>query len=312
MSEFACARDRARREINGQNPFRPENDEAYGRWRAQKLAEFPNHIDELVVPVNDLAELEETELEGLLKRCAKANMAIYTCNQTEPSKRDIRRLGLRLGLNHLDANLGADGDRISSVCVMPHGVHRHYIPYTNRGLNWHTDGYYNSLSQPIRAFIMHCVRPAARGGANAFLDPEIVYIALRDENPDYVSILMDPSVMTVPANNTGGTEIRPAQTGPVFAIDADTGALHMRYTARLRSIVWKQDVLVTNALKTLATILREDTRTFRIRLKPGYGVVCNNILHSRNAFSDTGSGKRLLYRARYYDRIGTPCRMDTQ
>ena len=34
---------------------------------------------------------------------------------------------------------------------------------------------------------------------------------------------------------------RAAQTGPVFSIDPASGDLHMRYTARTRSIEWKQD-----------------------------------------------------------------------
>jgi hypothetical protein len=33
------------------------------------------------------------------------------------------------------------------------------------------------------------------------------------------------------------------------------------------------------------------------------GVICNNVLHARTAFRDDPSRPRLLYRARYYDRI---------
>jgi hypothetical protein len=33
------------------------------------------------------------------------------------------------------------------------------------------------------------------------------------------------------------------------------------------------------------------------------GVLCNNVLHDRSAFVDAPDIQRLLYRARYYDRI---------
>jgi len=33
------------------------------------------------------------------------------------------------------------------------------------------------------------------------------------------------------------------------------------------------------------------------------GLLCNNVLHDRAGFSDDAGHPRLLYRARYYDRI---------
>jgi hypothetical protein len=33
------------------------------------------------------------------------------------------------------------------------------------------------------------------------------------------------------------------------------------------------------------------------------GVICNNVLHARSAFRDDPARPRLLYRARYYDRV---------
>jgi hypothetical protein len=44
---------------------------------------------------------------------------------------------------------------------------------------------------------------------------------------------------------------------------------------------------------------------FTLRLAGGQGLVCNNVLHNRAAFTDApapGRG-RLVYRARYLDRI---------
>jgi hypothetical protein len=46
----------------------------------------------------------------------------------------------------------------------------------------------------------------------------------------------------------------------------------------------------------------------RLKLGPGDGVICNNVLHERIGFeTDPGPGPgRLLYRIRSYDRIGDP------
>jgi hypothetical protein len=40
--------------------------------------------------------------------------------------------------------------------------------------------------------LLHCVRPAASGGVNRLLDPELAYIALRDAVPALVRALMQP------------------------------------------------------------------------------------------------------------------------
>ena len=108
--------------------------------------------------------------------------------------------------------------------------------------------------------------------------------------------------MTIPANLTDGEERRPEQSGPVFSIRPD-GRLHMRYTDRKRNIVWRDDPLTREAVTFLRDILYRETRWhFRGKLQPGWGLVSNNVLHTRTGFED-GERPRLLYRARYYDRI---------
>jgi hypothetical protein len=80
----------------------------------------------------------------------------------------------------------------------------------------------------------------------------------------------------------------------------------MRYTARTRSIVWRDDEMTANALTALGKLLEdENPDVFHYRLGAGEGVLSNNVLHSRTAFKqgETEAEKRLLYRARYYARI---------
>jgi hypothetical protein len=137
------------------------------------------------------------------------------------------------------------------------------------------------------------------------MDHEMLYLLLRDENPLYIKALMQTDVMTIPANIENGVEIRPEQTGPVFSIDELTGHLHMRYTARTRSIEWKQDPVTLAAVEAMEEILASDSPyIFRHRLSAGQGLICNNILHTRTAFEDVeGCEGRLVFRARYYDRL---------
>jgi hypothetical protein len=129
---------------------------------------------------------------------------------------------------------------------------------------------------------------------------------MRDENPDYIRALMQPDVMTIPPNIENGVMIRDSVIGPVFTVDQETGALHMRYTVRSRSIEWKQDALTQKAINFLEGLFSGGSDyILRFRLKPGQGLICNNVLHNRTGFADDEEGgkQRLIYRARYYDRI---------
>jgi len=83
------------------------------------------------------------------------------------------------------------------------------------------------------------------------------------------------------------------------------GTLHMRYTARTRSIVWRADAATRDAVERLREILDSDSPyVFRLRLAGGQGLVCNNVLHDRSAFTDDPGQGRLVYRVRYGDRVG--------
>jgi alpha-ketoglutarate-dependent taurine dioxygenase len=271
-------------------------------WRERKLAAYPRRAEDLIVEVRDPRELTDREVEKLRQVCAAANMAVYASPLADLADKDlVRRVGARLGLERLQANPFADEDGISSLETAPEKSARGYIPYSSRRLLWHTDGYYNPPAQRIRAFILHCVRPAASGGENRVLDHEIAYLLLRDADPEYVRALSASDAMTIPANTGEGMEPRPAQSGPVFSEDG--GALHMRYTARTRSIEWRADEATRAARERLNAILESGSPyVFTLRLEGGQGLVCNNVLHDRSAFAD-GSPGRLVYRARYLDRI---------
>lgn len=286
----------------------PEAEAVYQQWRAWKLSVLPKAAQELLVPVENPFTLTEKERVQLSRCFIRANMAIYSIKYVPDfaDKKIVETLGHNFGLIRLDNNLGADNDSITSLEVIEGGRKQGYIPYSNLKLSWHTDGYYNLPDEQVRAVILHCVSAAAEGGENALLDHELMYIYLRDQNPAYISALMKKDVLTIPANIENGVEIRASQSGPVFSIDDNTGALHMRYSARKRNIIWTDDAITTAAVNAIDDFLASDSPwILHHRLAPGQGLICNNVLHNRTAFEnavDTGH-KRLIYRGRYYDRI---------
>lgn len=285
------------------SPFGLDNDKAYQAWREDKLENYPQKVEDLIVEVKKPASLTPAEFDSIQTLLVKTNMAVYASESgNNPDKGLPAKLGEQFGLTKLDDNMGAD-DGVTSLQVVSGQWRGGYIPYTNKPIHWHTDGYYNSADHQIRALLLHCVAPAAKGGENALMDHEIAYIHLRDSNPDYINALMADDVMTIPANIVEGKEIRPERSGPVFSVMAD-GNLHMRYTARTRSIIWRDDAVTRAAVESLETLLQSDSPfIYRATLHSGQGLISNNVLHDRSGFEDGNDIKRLLYRLRYYQRI---------
>ena len=285
------------------SPFDLTNTADYQAWCDNKFQGYPRDVSELKVELADPAALTDTEKSALLTILRKTNVAIYKVKGKPATKDAIRQLGIQLGLHRLDGNLCADDDNITSLQVVKDGRQRGYIPYTNKPLSWHTDGYYNPLDHQIRAILLHCVTPAQNGGENALLDHETLYVLLRNEDPALISALMHPQAMSIPPNSEGGTEIRGETVGPVFSI-MPAGQLHLRYSARTRNIHWRDDADTRRAVARINEILASDSPyLFRYKLQANEGVISNNVLHNRTGFQDDGNSHRLLYRARYYDRV---------
>lgn len=286
-------------------PFDLGDAAAYRDWRTAKLQDYPRDSQTITVRVRDVRDPAPDEIAAVLGHCRKTNMAFY--ETAAPAGPDaVRAFGRHLGLSRIDTPLYTDDGGVTAIEAGAGGRRDGYIPYTNRPLSWHTDGYYNQPGGPVRAVILHCVRAAERGGETTALDPEIAYIRLRDADPAFIAALMAADVLTIPANREDGRELRGESRGPVFSVDAASGALHMRYTARARNARWKADSRIPPALALLKDVLENDPCLFRHRLLPGQGLVGNNVLHRRSGFDDDADPdrRRLMYRARYRDRIG--------
>ncbi len=280
------------------------NEASYQQWRTYKLDNYPRNSGDLVVDVGGLLDVSEPARAAILARCKRFNMAVYRCRNQFSDRAAVGTFAASFGLTRFDHHMCTHADGVSELSVAVEGTRSDYVPYSNRGLSWHTDGYYNAKSRQVRSIVLHCAQTAATGGENALLDFEIAYILLRDENPDFITALEHPECMTIPANPDAEGGTRPAACGPVFTHDADSGALHMRFSARKKNIHWRDDRVTRQARQFLAELLADESGpVLRYRLQPGEGLISNNVLHNRTAFADGPEQQRLLYRARFFDRI---------
>ena len=227
------------------------------------------------------------------------------------NKASLLALTNQLGLVNSDGNLCADTQHISSIENENKGIKAGYIPYSNKALTWHTDGYYNNSDSQIRGMVLYCARPAYKGGDSMFYDHERLFFELYQENPSFIEVLVDSNVLTIPENKTTANYYRKAQTGPVFSFEKTSKHLHMRYSARTRNIEWgskfknssKGSTLETALLKIKSLLSNKNPYVYKLKLTAGQGIICNNVLHNRMAFEDNES-TRLFYRARFYNHIG--------
>lgn len=305
MSQADASRTGDRRKAS---PFALDDQETYRNWRERKLGAYPRHAADLRTPIADLSRPTAAERAEIAARCRLANMAVYVSAPVDSEaaiRRSLIAFARALGLSSIEAHRSAEADSLVAIEVDQGPAKRGFIPYTNRPLSWHTDGYYNAPDEAVRAMVLHCVRAAPAGGLNALLDPEIAYIRLRDADQRFVRALMHREAMTIPEAREDDGQLRPTSIGPVFSIDPSTGSLLMRYTARGRNILWREDADTRAAVDFLMDLLRDEREPLihHVRLAPGEGIVCNNVLHTRTAFEAGDGPGRLIYRARYGQRI---------
>ncbi|MCB1757136.1 MAG: TauD/TfdA family dioxygenase [Gammaproteobacteria bacterium] len=280
---------------------------AYENWRRNKLASLAltDGNSSPVIEVEDPLTLTAGALERIADSLEALGFAIYRLapRADSLSVRELLAMCARLGLARIDRNRCAYEDGVTRLQTSQQGERQFYIPYSNKGLNWHTDGYYNEGEHRIRSFVLHCIRNAEQGGESFLYDPELLYLQMRDEDPELVQALLRPDALTIPENAIDACNLRSSQTGPVFWVDEASGGLQMRYTARTRSIAWNPDQTVRRAVTFIRDTLENSGYVQKYKLKAGEGVISNNCLHGRRPFEDSDSDPRLLFRARFYDRI---------
>lgn len=292
-------------EHNGFSWVGAKADDFYRKWRDRRLRAAEEARSAGAVEISDLSSPSAAERSELMRRCRDANLALYEAPPRGDTRAALRHFARAFDLRIAERHRSAGGDGIVALRQSDAPSQRGYLPYSRRGMSFHTDGYYNAPDERISAMVLHTETPAHDGGSNRFLDHTIAFIRLMDENPAYVRALMHPETMTIPANDDADSP-RPASTGPVFHPDPETGAMQMRYTARTRSIAWRDDALTREAVAFLQEILgTPDPLTISLRFRAGQGVLCNNVLHDRTGFDSEAQAPspRTVYRIRFHNRV---------
>jgi len=284
------------------SPFILENQTEYMNWRNTKLSLYPKDIGSLSIPF-DLENIDANKISQLKKIIKNYNFAIYDFSSQLSDER-LQEFCAQLNLVGSVSNLLADKNGMSSITDNSSLVQKksniEYIPYTNKTLNWHTDGYYHPLNSTVKSFLLHCNEPAQDGGENLLLDHEILYIFLRDYNPDYIDVLMQENIMEIPKNKN--SKYSSSSVGPVFYIDREN-FLNMRFTSRQQNIIWRKDDMIKKIKNYISSFILDDNKyIFKLLLKKNQGYLANNILHKRESYLD-GKNKRLLKRLRFSERI---------
>lgn len=273
--------------------------EDYKKWRDEKLAAYPKNIADLVVELGDMTALTAAEKGKVKELVERANMCVYTAGAAELSMDSLLALGRQLGVSDTDkARRHSNSDELTSS-----GILNNAIPFTTRHVNWHTDATYYGSDKTIQALFLLCKRPAVEGGSNKVLDHEILYILMRDKNPDALRVLMTKDCFKYKNPKTG--EIAENLGGKVFWTNTDGNLCH-RFSFRKSDMAWSGDNDVNAAREVLESLIHDESEyVIEGRLEPGLGLISNNVLHTREKLLDSeeDTQKRLLFRTRFYDRV---------
>lgn len=281
------------------NRFNLDSNDDYQKWRDEKLAAYPRGLGDLVVELGDMTAITNVEKAKIMERIELANMCVYTAGKAELSMDSLLSLGKQLGVSDTDkSRRHSNSDELTNS-----GILNQAIPFTTRHVRWHTDATYYGSDKTIQALFLLCKRPAIEGGSNKVLDHEIMYILLRDKNPEALRVLMNKDCFKYKNPKTG--EIDDHLGGKVFWTNPE-GHLCHRFSFRKMDMAWTEDSDVKAARDVLETLmLNESEYVIEGRLESGLGLVSNNVLHTREKLVDSEdpAKQRLLFRTRFYDRV---------
>jgi len=289
--------------------FSLADEECWRRWRQVKLRSNEAARGFAPILIDDPCQLSDAERRAVRTQVEAVNFALYQWRTEAPDADalDERLLAFtqNFGLRAREDHRSANNNGVVRIEVAREGGRAGYIPYTDRPIAWHTDGYYNyhGPANCVRGMILHCAAAAPEGGENRLLDHELAYLRLRDADPDALRLLMRPDAMSIPEATDDSGRFRATNVGPVFFLD-DSGALEMRYTARKKYVDWR-DAETRAAAEKLLALIEAEPLARHVRLAPGQGLLCNNVLHDRAGFRDGDDSRRLLCRIRFNNRIQT-------
>ena len=264
------------------------------RWAEEKEKNIPQNSDGILVNIHDINNVKTSEIAKIKETIYKYNSCIYSSKIALKSNTNLLKFVELVGMRTYDCN-NIDSNEISTITPLQNSK-INYIPYTDKPLNWHTDGYYDKKS--IFSWLLHCVNPATQGGENYLLDHELVLREYLLRNDD-INNLMAEDALTIPENKyTSRSEI----STYIFSFKNKYKRLHMRFSMRKDNI--GTSAKASPAIIKLKEIIEDDCAKYSLtyKLQKNEGIITNNILHGRKAFKDD-KVKRKLLRIRSYERL---------
>ena len=264
------------------------------KWAEEKERNIPHNIDGILVNIHDINNVKISEIAKIKETINKCNSCIYSSKIALKSNTNLLKFVESIGMRTYDRN-NIESNEISTITPLENNK-INYIPYTDKSLNWHTDGYYDKKS--IFSWLLHCVHPATHGGENYLLDHEL---ALREYvlRYDDINNLMSEDALTIPeSKDTSRSEI----STYIFSFKNQYQKLHMRFSMRKDNIGTSPKA--GDALTKLKQTIENDCAKYSLtyKLQKNEGIITNNILHGRKAFKDD-KVKRKLLRIRSYERL---------
>ena len=264
------------------------------RWAEEKEKNIPQNSDGILVNIHDINNVKTSEIAKIKETIYKYNSCIYSSKIALKSNTNLLKFVELVGMRTYDCN-NIDSNEISTITPLQNSK-INYIPYTDKPLNWHTDGYYDKKS--IFSWLLHCVNPATRGGENYLLDHELVLREYLLRNDD-INNLMAEDALTIPESKyTSRSEI----STYIFSFKNKYKRLHMRFSMRKDNI--GTSAKASPAIIKLREIIEGNCAKYSLtyKLQKNEGIITNNILHGRKAFKDD-KVKRKLLRIRSYERL---------
>ena len=264
------------------------------RWAEEKERNIPHNVNEILVNIHDINNVKISEIYKIKETINRYNSCIYSSKVALKTNTNLLKFVESVGMRTYDRN-NIESNEISTITPLQNNK-INYIPYTDKSLNWHTDGYYDRKS--IFSWLLHCVNPATQGGENYLLDHEL---ALREyvlRNDDIDNLMAEDALIIPESKDTLRSEI----STYIFSFKNPYKKLHMRFSMRKDNIGTSPKA--SSAITKLREIIENDCAKYSLtyKLQKNEGIITNNILHGREAFKDD-KVKRKLLRIRSYERL---------
>ncbi|MBX2884109.1 MAG: TauD/TfdA family dioxygenase [Granulosicoccus sp.] len=267
------------------------NVEAAEQWQQCMYRRLDSVNDGIALTPIQLSPWPDTEKAAadLTRLCEKVQLYGYAVYEWDHIPEDVPErvsaLLQALSLRNSDSGVLQDANGLSLLQDLSGSPQGRFPPYQSTPLKWHTDGYYNDQQEAVRSFTLHCIEPAAQGGALRLMDDSLLVWALMHDDPELIRLLAHPQAMTLPANSDTEGHDRPDRHVAMISPQVD-GELSMRFTMRARNIRWRCSATQAAAERAAELIALNSDWHARVRLKRGQGIITRNILHTREAFSD--------------------------